>query len=343
MKLCTYMSAPDTLPRLGALAADGRVADLQAAHHQAHGGNSPHLDSMLGFLDGGPAARQAAEQALERAVTQAQPALLFDAATVTLLAPVPQPRSIRDCMAFEEHLIRATRTVMKWMFPPLAWADAAAHKLTGHPLVGAPAVCKQQPVYYKSNVFSVVGPGAEVRWPSFTNKLDYELEFGVFVGKRGVNIPASHAREHLAGFTIFNDFSARDVQLREMKGRLGPAKGKDFDTGNAMGPYLVTMDEVKDPYALTMVARINGEQWSRGNSSTMGFTFEQMVEHISRDETLHPGEFIGSGTVGTGCGLELDRWLQPGDEVELEVEHLGILRNRVVRGTDAPATADARP
>ncbi len=119
-----------------------------------------------------------------------------------------------------------------------------------------------------------------------------------------------------------------------MQGRLGPAKGKDFDTGNAMGPYLVTPDEVPDPYNLTMVARVNGEPWSRGNSGDMHFTFEDMIAYVSQDETLHPGEFIGSGTVGNGCGLELDRWLQPGDMVELEVEHLGVLRNRVVRPAD---------
>jgi 2-keto-4-pentenoate hydratase/2-oxohepta-3-ene-1,7-dioic acid hydratase in catechol pathway len=116
-----------------------------------------------------------------------------------------------------------------------------------------------------------------------------------------------------------------------MQGRLGPAKSKDFDTGNVLGPYLVTPDEVPDPYQLTMQARINGQQWSCGTSADMHFTFEQMIAYISQDETLYPGDFIGSGTVPGGCGLELDRWLQPGDTVELEVERLGILRNRVQR------------
>jgi 2-keto-4-pentenoate hydratase/2-oxohepta-3-ene-1,7-dioic acid hydratase in catechol pathway len=116
-----------------------------------------------------------------------------------------------------------------------------------------------------------------------------------------------------------------------MEGRLGPSKGKDFDTGNAMGPYLVTPDEVPDPYNLTMVARVNGEEWSRGNSREMYHRFEAIIDHVSRDETLHPGEFIGSGTFGNGCGMELDRWLKPGDVVQLEAEHLGTLRNRVVR------------
>ena len=144
-------------------------------------------------------------------------------------------------------------------------------------------------------------------------------------------VPRERAREHIAGYTVFNDFSARDAQMREMAGRLGPAKGKDFDTGNAMGPFLVTTDEVPDPYALTMVARVNGEEWSRGRSGEMHHRFEDIIAHVSRDETLHPGEFIGSGTVGNGCGLELDRWIAPGDVVELEVEGLGVLRNRVVK------------
>jgi 2-keto-4-pentenoate hydratase/2-oxohepta-3-ene-1,7-dioic acid hydratase in catechol pathway len=256
---------------------------------------------------------------------------------VTLLAPVPVPRSIRDCMAFEEHVVRATRNVARGIFPPVAWLDAAVHGVTGRSLLAPPRAWKKQPVYYKSNVHSVVGTGANVVWPSFTNKLDYELEFGIFVGRKGVNLTAANAMQHVAGYTIFNDVSARDVQLFEMGGRLGPAKGKDFDTGNVMGPYLVTPDEVGDPYGLTMEARVNGETWSKGHSSSMHWRFEQLLEHISRDETLYPGEFIGSGTVGSGCGLELDRWIQPGDTVELQVEKLGVLRNTVVRAQNRTA------
>jgi 2-keto-4-pentenoate hydratase/2-oxohepta-3-ene-1,7-dioic acid hydratase in catechol pathway len=155
----------------------------------------------------------------------------------------------------------------------------------------------------------------------------------VFVARVGQDIPRGQARKYIAAYTIFNDFSARDIQLREMQGRLEPAKGKDFDTGNAMGPYLVTLNEVPDPYNLTMIARVNGEEWSRGSSADMHYKFEDIISYISQDETLYPGEFIGSGTVGNGCGLELDRWLSPGDVVELEVERLGVLRNRVVRPT----------
>jgi 2-keto-4-pentenoate hydratase/2-oxohepta-3-ene-1,7-dioic acid hydratase in catechol pathway len=286
---------------------------------------------MLGFLDGGEAARERVDRVLEFVMTQAPPAVTLPLDGVRLLAPVPRPRSLRDCMAVEQHLVRATRTVAKWRFPPLARLDAWVERRRGRALLGAPRVWYERPIYYKGNPYSVVGHEANVYWPSFTEKLDYELEFGVFLGRRGRDIPESRAKDYIAGYTIFNDFSARDLQLREMQGRLGPAKSKDFDTGNVLGPFLVTPDEVPDPYALTMLARVGGEEWSRGDSGQMHYSFEEIIAYISRDETLHPGEFIGSGTVPSGCGLELDRWIGPGDTVELEVSGLGVLRNRVVR------------
>ena len=233
-------------------------------------------------------------------------------------------------MAFERHVVQCMRAVARRRSPPLAVMDAWLERWRGRGLLRPPKVWYERPVYYKGNPMSVVGHEAEVRWPSYTRRLDYELEFGIFVGKQGRNIGEAEAANHIAGYAIFNDFSARDIQGREMSAHLGPSKGKDFDTGNAIGPYLVTPDEVPDPYGLTMVARVNGEEWSRGSSHDMAWTFEQMLAFISKDETLHPGEFIASGAIGSGCGLELDRWLSPGDVVELEVEQLGVLRNRIV-------------
>ena len=138
------------------------------------------------------------------------------------------------------------------------------------------------------------------------------------------------ARSHIFGYLIFNDISARDAQLREMSGTLGPAKGKDFDTGNVFGPWPATADEIPDPYDLTMVARVNGIEQSRGSSGEMRHRFEDILAHASRDETLHAGEFFGSGTVGGGCGLELGKFLRDGDVVELEITGLGVLTNRIV-------------
>jgi len=187
------------------------------------------------------------------------------------------------------------------------------------------------PIYYKGNPASVIGPGADVLWPAYTERLDFELEFGVFIGRQDHDISETEASSYIAGYTIFNDFSARDIQLRDMQGRLGLVKGKDFDTSNAMGPWLVTPDEIPNPYNLTMLARINGEEWSRACTGELQFSFARMISYISQSETLYPGDFIGVGTAPGGCGLEIDRWLQPGDVVELEVEGLGMLPNRVVR------------
>lgn len=248
---------------------------------------------------------------------------------VRLLAPLPRPNSIRDFLVFEQHLIGSTQAFAKWMFPPVAWLNAGARFLLNRPLLRPPKVWYELPIYYKGNCDSVVGPEEPVLWPSYTQKLDYELEFGVYLGKPGKDISLKDAKSHIAGFTIFNDFSARDTQIKEMGGRLGPTKGKDFDTGNVMGPYLVTPDEVGDPYALGMRAFVNGEQWSEGSTRTMHYSFEEMIAYTSKSETLHPGDFLGSGTVGTGCGLELDRWIQRGDRVTLEVDRLGSLSNPI--------------
>ncbi|REJ93439.1 MAG: fumarylacetoacetate hydrolase family protein [Planctomycetota bacterium] len=331
MKLVTYIRPAGGPPRVGAI--DSRleaVIDLAAAAERFEQPTGAFTD-MLTLLEQGPAALEEARNILERAERDAPAGLMDELSTVTLLAPVPRPRSIRDCLAFEGHLIQAMRTVAGWKFPPLAWIDRGLARVLGRGCLRPPRVWYERPIYYKGNPASVVGADADIEWPSFTDRLDFELEFGVFIGRRGKNIPVSDAASYIAGFTIFNDFSARDLQLREMQGRLGPAKSKDFDTGNAIGPWLVTRDEVHRPYGLEMIARVNGEEWSRGNSGRMHFSFEEIIAAVSEAETLHPGDFIGSGTVPGGCGLELDRWISPGDVIELEVSGLGILRNRIVR------------
>jgi len=254
-------------------------------------------------------------------------------ADVRLLAPLPRPASLRDCMTFEEHIVQATRRAA---LKRLAPADRLLERIVGRERSIAGILNRtfyKQPVYYKSNTRSVVGPEAEVTIPRYCEVFDYELEWAIVIGKEGVDIPAERAAEHIAGYMIFNDFSARDAQLAEMGGRLGPAKGKDFDTGNAMGPYLVTADEVPNPYDLTMVARVNGAEWSRGTTRDMRWSFEQLIEHVSQSETLYPGDVLGSGTCGGGCGMEHGAFLKAGDLVELEVEGLGLLRNSVVAHT----------
>ena len=198
-------------------------------------------------------------------------------------------------------------------------------------ILAIPRAWYERPIFYHPNRLTVIGHDEDVLWPDYSALMDFELEFGAYVGKAGRDISPETADDHIFGYTIFNDFSARDEQTKDMPGQLGPGKGKDFDGGNAMGPCLVTADELPDPYDLTMVVRVNGEEWGRGHSSEMRWRFADCIAHVSRSETLHPGEFLGSGTVGNGCGLEHMRFLKSGDVVELEVEGIGILRNRVLR------------
>lgn len=311
MKLATYQDARG-VRRIGRVdPAAGSLLDLQRAHELVHGRPSPHLTDMLALIDGGEKALDLA-RSLDAAAPEPAEAPL---ASVRLLAPLPEPRQMRDCLVFEEHLKNCFERM---------------EAMTGR-RTEVPDVWYRQPIYYKSNRFSVVGPDAEIRWPSYSNLMDFELELACVIGRTGVDIPKERAFEHVFGYTIFNDFTARDAQLAEMAGQLGPAKGKDFDTGNVLGPWIVTRDEIGDSPALDMVARINGERWGGGNSRSMHHGFDDILAFISRSETLHAGEVIGSGTVGTGCGLELGRFLNPGDVIELEVERIGVLRNRLVK------------
>ncbi len=340
MKLLTFSLLDDSAAarRLGVLSRDERMVHDLAAGAAAMGQATPAVLDMLGFLEGGEPAREEAQRISDWIARQQPAGCVHRADQVRWLAPVPRPRSIRDCMTVERHALQCMRAVVRDRCRPLAWLDGALSRWFGRGWLRVPEVWRERPVYYKGNPSSVVGHDAEVRWPSYTRRLDYELEFGIFIGRPGRNIPLERAAAHIGGYTIFNDFSARDVQVREMAARLGPSKGKDFDTGNAMGPCLVTADEIPDPYGLTMVARVNGVEWSRGTSAELGWSFEEMIAAISAEETLAPGEFIGSGAIGNGCGWEVDRWLAPGDVVELEVERLGILRNRIVAPDGGPSS-----
>ena len=277
------------------------------------GAANPDFASMLALIEAGDEGLDAARKAQGSAAREA-------VAGVRLKAPVPVPVHMRDCLVFEMHRRQARSNRHLW--------DPAAKPMKPED-VEIPQVWYDQPIYYKGNRFSVSGPEDTIIWPRGETRLDYELELGMFVGKGGCDISLADAPGHIFGFTCFNDFSARDHQMLESAGGLGPAKGKDFRTANAMGPCLVTADELGDGSGLTMIARVNGEEWSRGTSSDMQHSFARIVEHASRDETLQAGEFIGSGTVGGGCGLELGRFLNPGDVVELEIEGIGILRNRI--------------
>jgi 2-keto-4-pentenoate hydratase/2-oxohepta-3-ene-1,7-dioic acid hydratase in catechol pathway len=237
---------------------------------------------------------------------------------------------MRDGMSFPLHIQQAPRGQLK--LAARARGDMAElARIEAEPLPPLPEVYRKQPIYYITNRFSVRGTNTTVKWPRYSKVMDYELEFGIVTRNKGANVPAARARDHIFGYTIFNDFSARDAQRIEMEGRLGPAKGKSFDGGNVLGPWIVTPDEIGDPYNLKMECRINGKMRSQGVTKGMLFSFEEIIAHVTQDETLMPGEFIGSGTVGNGCGLELGQYLEDGDTVELEVEKIGVLKNKVER------------
>lgn len=310
MKLISFFTQ-DGAEHIGSVVDDGRtVIDFTAAD------TSAVFRSMLDLIDAGPAGLERAREAERRG------AVRHGIEQVRLRAPLPEPRQMRDFLSFEKHLrqARANRHLLGIAGMP---SDPAKVEL--------PEVWYRQPIYYKCNRFSVVGTGTDVVWPRYSSVMDYELEFGCVIAKDGKNVSRAEAKPFIFGWCIFNDFSARDAQMAEMAGSLGPCKGKDFDTGNVLGPWLVTADEIADPYDLTMVARVNGEEWSRGSSRDMRFRFEDFIEHVSTDERIRAGEFFGSGTVGSGCGLELGKFLNDGDVVELEVSGLGVLRNKVVR------------
>jgi 2-keto-4-pentenoate hydratase/2-oxohepta-3-ene-1,7-dioic acid hydratase in catechol pathway len=236
--------------------------------------------------------------------------------TVRFLPPVPRPQSFRDFYAFEAHV-------------------KAARSRRGLPMVPA---WYEIPAFYFSNPHALLGHDAPAWAPAGSRELDYELELGVIIGRGGRDIRPTEAWNHVAGFTIVNDLSARDLQRAEMAIGLGPAKGKDFAT--AVGPWLVTRDAVADriggeQLSLSMSARVNGREFSRGNVADLHHAIPALIAHASRDAELFPGDLIGTGTVGTGCILELGPdttggWLQPGDVVELEIERIGCLRTPIV-------------
>ena len=311
MKLATFVTAAGA-PAVGVVdTAAGRLLDLARAAATVDGRAAPAFADMLALIDGGDAALDHARTIAARWPDAASLPL----AGTRLLAPLPEPRQFRDCMVFEEHVLNSAKR---------------AKERTGVERV-IEKVWYEQPIYYKANRFSVVGPDTDVTWPHYSKVMDFECEMAAVIGRRGKDIRPEHAMAHIFGYTIFNDLSARDTQYHEMGGRLGPAKGKDFDGGNVLGPWIVTSDEIGDPHTLDMTARVNGERWGGGNSSRMHHRWPAMLAHISAAETIYPGEVIGSGTVGTGCGMEVGRYLKSGDVVELEIERIGVLRCRVVR------------
>jgi 2-keto-4-pentenoate hydratase/2-oxohepta-3-ene-1,7-dioic acid hydratase in catechol pathway len=224
------------------------------------------------------------------------------------------PRSFRDFLAFEGHLVNAYRNLGREV--PAEWYEV--------------------PVYYRSMGTTVIGPDTVLPWPSYSEQLDHELELAVVIGRAARDVRAEDWLDVVFGFTIWNDASARDVQRRELPIGMGPAKAKEWDGSNVLGPCIVTPDEV-DLDTLELEVRVNGERWGGDRVAAMHHSFGDLIAYASQDQTLLPGEVLGSGTATGGSGLELDRWIQPGDVIEMEAGPIGVLRNTV--GTrSAPTT-----
>ena len=322
MKLVTYLK--EEHEQLAVL-VEGLLYDVERIHPDI-----PNTMNMfLNYWDELYPIVQAGVIAIEEGTLSSNKAI--PAETATLLAPVPLPASCRDGYAFRQHVAAARRNRKVPMIPEF----------------------DQYPIFYFTNHHSIQGPGEIRCMPDHFEKLDFELEVAIVIARNGRNIPAAEADDYIAGLMIMNDMSARTLQAEEMLLNLGPAKGKDFST--VTGPWLVTLDELRDfevpckeghtgkSWNLRMQCRVNGIQVSDGSLADMDWTFAEIIERASYGVDLYPGDVIGSGTVGTGCFLELngtgklndpnhrDQWLQEGDVVELEVDGLGVLGNTIVR------------
>ena len=272
-------------------------ADLQA-YAELHGCSLDILDEVAAWAEAedlfaDPAARSGPRG--ER--------IVYGLDEVQFRPPIGRVPVLRDFAAFEDHL--------KTTFGKMG--------------LEIPAVWYERPTAFKGNPTTLYGHGETVPWPAFTEKLDYELELAAVIGAPGADIDVARAGDHVLGYTLLNDFSARDVQAGEMAMSTGPYKGKDFAWG--LGPWIVTPDEVGDPAALTMRVHVNGEVWAESTPREMQWTFDEVISYTSQDERLTVGEVFGSGTVNRGCGFEIDRWIQPGDVVELEADRVGVLRH----------------
>ena len=294
MKLLTFTKGNPEKCLLGLLVND-KVLDLNLAS------KNKIPPDMLSFIQG---QEQFLNQAKEL-VKNPDPTTLYSIADIEIKAPILTPPSLKDFFAFEEH------------------AKAGAKRRNEQ----IPDQWYEIPAYYKGNHREIYGFGDEIPWPYYTKRLDFECEIACVIGKKGKNISESDAKKYIFGYMIFNDFSARDIQKKEMLLRMGPAKGKDF--ANSFGPYLVTKDEVEPLQDFAMKVSVNKEVWSTGHFKDQYWGFPLMVSYVSQEETIYPGDILGSGTFYKGCGLDLDRWIQPGDTIELEVPILGMLRNKV--------------
>jgi 2-keto-4-pentenoate hydratase/2-oxohepta-3-ene-1,7-dioic acid hydratase in catechol pathway len=314
MKLVTYRS--DVGGRVGVIFGT-HILDLQLAHVRAFGRTNESFASMQALIEA-----DALGLAQSLVASHHADDLIVMKPEGHLMAPIPVPIQIRDALCFWDHVNGALRMRERQGF------DVSAREKVLKETFG------QRPFWYTTNRFSVVGPDEVIQWPSYSKEMDYELELAVVIGRGGRNISRENARRHIFGYSIFNDFSARDTQRLEGAFGIGFSKSKGFDKSNAIGPCIVTADEF-EPYTARMISRINGEVQCDNSLGTISHRLEDVIEWLSKDELLHPGEIVCSGTVGGGCGLETGRMLKDGDVIELEITGIGRMRHRIRASHDA--------
>jgi len=300
------------------------IADLV---EKSTGTEHPEFTSMLGIIESGQRVLNLIRDALNQAEQQSNDVERLVFSQLQVLAPLPRPVKMRCFSVYEKHMTQALDALVLAKGGRLL---KVINKVL--PIVRVPKAFYSMPFYYKGNPLSVIGHKQHVVWPSFQEeKMDYELELGLVIGKPGKDIPENAALEHVFGYTCFNDFSARDRLIYEMgKLKAGMLKAKDFDTGNAMGPWIVTADEIENPQDLAMRVYVNDELKGEANTSEMLWSIRQQIAKASEGETLLPGEFFGTGAAGNGCGIERWEFLNPGDSVTLEIDGVGTLTNQLV-------------
>lgn len=326
MKLASFSIGGDGV-RLGAITPDlSHIVDLKAALAARGDEDSGEFDHLLALIEAGRNGLDKAEEIVAWAMAGGDGALVLSLSAVRLEPPMRRPPKLRCFSVYDQHLARAFRAGARLRLGPVGARIAEAMGL-----LKTPAGFYARPAYYKGNSCSISGPDEEIRFPAGSRLRDYEVELAVIIGKPGLNIGEDEAMDHVWGYCPFNDFSAREMVTRDLlsKSRMGMLKGKDFHTGNALGPWVTTRDEVLDPYALEMTVRVNGELWSETSTGGMSHSISAQIAEASRHEMIVAGEVFGTGCPAHGCGFEELRFLKPGDTVEIEVRGLGRLRNTI--------------
>jgi 2-keto-4-pentenoate hydratase/2-oxohepta-3-ene-1,7-dioic acid hydratase in catechol pathway len=324
MKLFSYMGKAGQ-EKVGALCESGTLLDLNEAAKQLEGSGNQSFSSMQALIDGGEEALEGAHVLLEAKPEEA----LVSLGSVQVLSPLPIPTRLRDAAFFIEHMEIISQSMAKLAASKTPDPEAAFEEFKASGKFAIPEVMYRRVLYYNSNQHSVIGTHAPLKWPLDVEVIDYELELAIVIGKGGFDIPSEKMPEHVFGYTLFNDWSARDLQMDVYPSGMGPTLGKEF--ANSLGPCIVTRDEIPDPHALEMTCKVDDEVWSTGWTKNMHHNIFEGLAQLSRIAPLVAGEVIGTGTPAYGSCLEQGKQLEVGQTIELHMPEIGSLINVIER------------